>query len=134
MPPFSTADELYRVFDALFSRMQSDHPDAAQALQKSKVVIQLACVRPDATITLNGRKNPPATTFGTSKMRADVKIGMDAETLHQIFLGELPLKKAISKKQLKVSGPIWKAVALADIFDQGKTMYPEILRENGFSG
>ncbi len=132
MPPFANTDELYRTFDALFTRLRAEST-ATRTLQKSKVVIQLTCTQPDATITLNGRKSPPTATFGAQKIRPDVQIDMAAETLHQIFSGELSLKKAMSGKQVRVKGAVWKALALTDIFDRGKALYPEILPEIGAS-
>ncbi len=128
MPVFSSADDVYRVFDALFSQLQAQNGNATRAVSKSKVVIRLNCTEPNCTITLNGRKNPPVATFGAEKMRADVQVEMAADVLHRIFLGEQSLKKAVAAKQVTVRGPVWKTFALGEIFSQGRKLYPEILR------
>lgn len=129
MPVFSSADEVYRVFDALFSQLQAQNGDATRAVSKSKVVIRLNCTQPDCAITLNGRKNPPVATFGETKLRADVQVGMTADVLHQIFLGEQSLKKAVAAKKVTVRGPVWKTFALGEIFSQGRALYPAVLEK-----
>ncbi len=131
MPVFSSADDVYRVFNALFSELQSQNGDATRAVSKSKVVIRLNCTAPDCTITLNGRKNPPVATFGAEKLRADVQVEMATDVLHQIFLGEQSLKKAVAAKKVVVRGPVWKTFALGEIFSQGRELYPAVLKAMG---
>ncbi len=131
MPVFSSAAEVYRVFDTLFSQLQAQNGDATHAVSKSKVVIRLNCTAPDCTIILNGRKNPPVATFGAAKLRADVQVDMAADVLHRIFLGEQSLKKAVAAKKVTVRGPVWKTFALGEIFSQGRALYPAVLKDLG---
>ena len=56
---------------------------------------------------------------------------MTVDTLHLILLGELSLTKAIGSKQVVPTGPVWKTMALADLFRHAKTVYPEILHKQG---
>ncbi len=134
MPVFSTAAEVYLVFDRLFSELRVQNNDATRAVSQSKVVIQLNCTDPDCSITLNGRQHPPVATFGTAKLRADVQVTMAVEVLHQIFLGEQSLKKAVAAKKVTVRGPVWKTFALGEIFSQGRALYPAVLKETGIGG
>jgi len=132
MPFFTSEDDLHRAFEELFRRIEKLNGVATHPIKKSRMVIQLKCENPPAIITLNGKKNPVTTCFGKVSTRPDLQITMPADVLHQIFLGKLSLKKAVSQKQLKVRGPVWKVSAMADVFDQGKKLYPLVLRDEGF--
>jgi hypothetical protein len=54
---------------------------------------------------------------------------MSTETIHQILLDELSLKKAYANKQLKVLGPFWRAAPLAEILEAGREYYPDIVTD-----
>lgn len=132
MPFFKSEDDLHRAFEELFRRIEKLNGVATRPIKKSRLVIQLKCEDPPAIITLNGKKNPVKTCFGAIQTRPDLQITMPADVLHQIFLGELSLKKAVSNKQLKVRGPVWKVSTMSDVFDQGKKLYPLVLQDEGF--
>lgn len=131
MPIYANTDQLYACLQALFDHVQEEDPDAAKAILASRLVIRLCCTAPAAEITLNGRRRPVQTTFGPSSLRADLDVELDADTLHHILLGELPLKKAVTSGRLKVKGPVWKTFALADLFRRGQAIYPQVLIEEG---
>lgn len=131
MPFFADSEQLYACTRALFSRIQEQDPGAADAILASHLVIRLRCTRPEAEITINGRKRPVQTTYGPSRLRPTLDIELAADTLHRIMLGEQSMKKALANGQLKVRGPVWKATALADLFYRGQAIYPQVLREQG---
>lgn len=63
-------------------------------------------------------------------LRPELDVELAADTFHRILLGELSLLKALGSGLLKVKGPIWKTNALGELFQQGKSCYPSILREH----
>ena len=132
MPIYQTTDQLYACARQLFDRIQQDDPEAARPLMASRLVIRLKVKDPTGEIVINGRSRPDATYFfGGSPTRPDLDIELSGDTLHQILLGQLAIAKALGSKQLKAKGPVWKAAVLADLFRQGQTIYPDILREQG---
>lgn len=134
MPFFESDDQLYTCADLLFDRIQKRHPNAARSLLRSRLLIRLNCRQPMAAITINARRAPLRTSFGASSLRPDLDIGLKADTLHHILLGELTLSKAMGRGALQVKGPVWKVLTLADLFYQSQTIYPEVLREQGLLG
>jgi hypothetical protein len=133
MPTYQTTDQLYACARQLFDRIQRDDPEAARPLLASRLVIRLRITGPTGEIVINGRSRPITTTFGSSSNRPDLEIELSGDTLHQILVGQLAITKALGSKQLKAKGPVWKATVLADLFRQGQTIYPEILREQGIA-
>lgn len=133
MPPYKTTEQLYHCAGALFERIQIQNPKAAQSVSNARLLIQLRCVDPAGEIIINGRQRPLITSFGPISQRPDLLIELSSFTLHQILLGDLLLPKAIGNGSLKVTGPIIKALTLAELFMQGQSIYPTILREQGLS-
>ena len=80
---------------------------------------------------LNGRETPFVAHFGPTQGKADLEVGLTADTLHQILLGKLWLTKALGAGKLDVKGPMMKAMALGDLFLKSQKIYPAILQENG---
>lgn len=133
MPVYANDDQLYACTKALFSRIAEEDPGAADAILASRLVIRLRLSGPVAELTINGRQRPVQTTFGPSTLRPTLEIDMQADTLHCIMLGELSLRSALGDGQLQVRGQVWKAMALADLFRRGQSLYPQVLREHGLS-
>jgi hypothetical protein len=133
MPIYQTTEQLYACAQQLFERIQRDDPEAARPLQASRLAIRLKVREPNGEILINGRSRPLITHFGSNSTRPDLDIELSGDTLHQILLGQLAIAKALGSKQLKAKGPVWKAAVLADLFRQGQTIYPDILREQGLT-
>jgi hypothetical protein len=129
MPVFADAHQVYACTKALFARIEEEDPGAADAIRASYLVIRLRCTEPDAEITINGRQRPVQTTFGPSRLRPTLDIELAADALHRIMLGEQSMKRSLANGQLKVRGPVRKALALADLFRHGQTLYPQVLQE-----
>jgi putative sterol carrier protein len=83
---------------------------------------------PAADIVIHGRERPVRITYGDNGAKADLQIEMAADTFHRILLGELSLKTALGNGQMKVKGPIWKAMSLGDLFHVSRLCYPDILK------
>ena len=131
MPFYSDAEQIYTVMQALFVSMRDMKPDPVDAMVSSRMMLRINLSDPDATITIDGRKRPVAINYGSPNGRADMEIGMTADVLHLILLDEYSIKGGFSNGELKVRGPIWKALSFADIFQKGRTYYPQVLEDQG---
>jgi hypothetical protein len=69
------------------------------------------------------------TTFGPTRLRPTLEIGLASDTLHAIMLGDLGLKNAVAEGLMEVRGPVWRAKALADLFHQAQELYLGVLQE-----
>ena len=129
MAVFRDSEQFYSCIQTFLTAIQEQDPAAADAILASHMIMRLRTTHPEGEITLNGRKRPLQVSYGPAGLRPTLDIEMTADTLHAILLNELSLKKALANGQLKVRGPIWKAQALADLFYQGRDIYPQILHE-----
>jgi 3-methyladenine DNA glycosylase Mpg len=130
MPVFADSNRLYACMHAFLDRVAQE-PGAGDAILASRLVIRLRCTEPEAECTLDGRRRPLQIVYGPSPLRPTLDIEMAADTLHRILMDELSLKKALAERQLRVEGPAWKVLALADLFYRGQAIYPEMLCAQG---
>ncbi len=131
MSVFASAEQFYACTQALFARIGEENPHAADKIMRERLVIRIHCTGPEVEFTIDGRERPPETTFGPTAERPTLDIGLSADTLHHIMRGELALKSALAQGRLQVRGPVWKVLALADLFRQMQSLYPQVLRECG---
>jgi putative sterol carrier protein len=131
MAIFNSSDQFYRCAEALFERVQQENPDAASSIEENKLLIRFRCSDPETVIMINGRRRPVTFSFGENRIRPEVDISMKVDTLHKILLGDLSLPNALARRKLKVKGPVWKVVPVADLFIQCQAYYPQILKDQG---
>ena len=131
MPFYANADTFYPVIKDVFDRIETDSPHALAGLLRSKLIVRFKLTHPIAEILLNGRRATFQATYGPSKMLADLDGHFTGDTLHKIFLGQWTLAHALNSGQLRINGPIYKAVDLTDLFQVAKTHYPAVLKERG---
>jgi hypothetical protein len=131
MPIYTSDTQLYTCFQSLFSRIESHDPTAAQSLVKAALAITFRCSAPAAAITIDARKAPVQLFYGANGVKPTIEVGLAADTLHCLLLGEIRLAKALGSELLKVQGPIWKTMSLADLFHYAQQFYPDVLRANG---
>lgn len=131
MAIYHSDTQLYSCFEALFSRIEKHDPRAADALLKCSLAITFVCTAPAASITINARKAPVQLVYGPTDVKPMVEVGLTADTLHCLLLGEIRLTKAIGSERIALKGPIWKTLPLADLFHHAQLLYPDVLRANG---
>ncbi len=133
MPFFANTKQLYVCTEQLFYRIQEEDPKANDAVVAAKMAIRLSVQEPEGVILINGRSRPVTTSFSANGIKPDLEISLSGDTLHQILLGELGLRQAMSRKLLQVKGPVFKVMVLAPLFRHTQQIYPQILREQGLT-
>ena len=134
MPFYANDDQLYASLRVLFDRIEAENPQAADAMLKSRLSFRFRCAEPEAVLLIDARQRPLHITYGTNNsVKPDLDVKLSTDTLHQILLGHLSLTKALGSKQLVPTGPVWKTMVLADLFQHAKTIYPQVLQEQGLS-
>ena len=127
MPFYSDTESYYTNMRTLFACVQEKYPKATEQIGKSKINIRIHTNAPAADIIIHGRESPVRTTFGENGVKPDLEIEMAGDTFHKILLGDLSLTNALSNGQLKVKGPIWRAMSLGDLFAVSRKCYPAIV-------
>ena len=125
---------LYACLQDLFVQIESDLPQAMDSMLKAKLCIRFNCSEPNAELTINAKKRPLLIDYGRSAHKPDLDIDMTTDALHQILLGNLSLTKAVGSKKVKPKGPVWKVMALADLFTHAQKIYPAIFAAQSSNG
>ncbi len=132
MPFYRTTEFLYDALRATFgqiARQSPGHLDGLHTLMASKMILRLKCTGPAGEITLNGREKQFKAVYGHSPLRADLTVELASDTLHEILLDELSIKRAWGNGTIKVQGPVWKLKVLTDLVKGAREFYPGVLKE-----
>lgn len=129
MPFYADPDTLYGSLREVFTRLETV-PEAYRALTGARLTLRLKCSAPAAEVLLDGRRPGQfQAVYGPAAVRPDLDVELATDTLHQILLNALPLKKALGGGLVKVKGPVHKLTALAAVLEAGRLVYPDVLRE-----
>lgn len=134
MAVYASGDQLYDCLRELFARIEAADSRAADSLLKARLHIRFRLTEPAAEITIDARQRPLQIAYGPAAGQAELDVALAADTLHRILLGELSLAKALGSKLLKPTGPVWKTAALADLFASARSIYPQVLQDDGLTG
>ncbi len=138
MPVYPDSEAVYAVMNQLFGEVMRT-PQVLQPLQKTRKVIQIRLTDPDATLTLDGRANPPRFIPGPSKEPApDFIIRMPTDVIHNVWLGKASLTEAYFAGKIKLekggalSGlGLWNN--LSGLFSEVGKIYPRILKQHNLA-
>jgi putative sterol carrier protein len=99
------------------------------SLVKAKMVILFRLTDPQIDMWVDGRTKPVKALFVDPGVKLTLTTEMSGDTLHEMLLGTLRLTKALGSGRLKVSGSMFKALKLEDLFHTCQTQYPGIADE-----
>lgn len=128
MTVYRHPNQLYTCVNRAFELIEDHH---FFPIHKGKMVIYFLCENPTAELVIDGRNLPVTTHFGVSPPSPTLTISLEADTLHQIMLGDLGILQAMGQNKIKAKGSLLKARALGDLFAESKKVYPQILRAEG---
>ncbi len=131
MPIYQSDAQLYSCLRALFGLIEAQEPAATSALLKASLAITFTCSAPAAYLTIDARKSPVNLSYGSTTVKPTIEVGLTADTLHCLLLGEMRLAKAIGSDLIDLKGPVWKTLSLADVFHHAQRFYPLVLQERG---
>jgi hypothetical protein len=129
---YQNSDQFYDCLQETFDRVTSNIPSSFNAIQRMNLTVRIDTTDPVIGIYVNGRDKPTKITLGPSTEKAVIVIAGSADTLHEVLLGTLGIMDSIKSKQLIVTGPMLKAVSLAEFFHGGQAEYPLVLKEKGY--
>ncbi len=119
--------ELYSCLGRLFDQVEADVPQATDSLLKAKLSIRFNVTDPAALLLINAKERPLQIEYGRAHHhKPDLEVDITGEALHQILLGQLSLTKAVGSKKVTPKGPVWKVMALADLFYHAQKIYPAV--------
>ena len=128
MPFYPDSQTLRSVMQDLFDRLNNT-PNATDTFLKNKMLVHIYLDNPKVFLGLDGRQRPVGITFSRDGAKPDLAIRMDADMIHAIWLGQVRLRDAYFKGDVKTKGSIFKAMKLADLFRQAENLYPTVLKD-----
>ncbi len=131
MPVYQTAEQFYAVLSEGFQRMAAD-PDAMTDFQRRRMLVSITTTEPAAVIVIDGRANPVQVTFDTPASKADLGLQMPTDLLHDILMQTAGVKASFMSGAVQVSGNVFRAMQLADLFHQIQRVYPQVRRDLGY--
>jgi putative sterol carrier protein len=128
---YKSPEEFYAVITKGFEQLAAD-PKATDDFRKRRMVVDIRCSDPTVEIMLDGRSNPIKTAFGPYGGKSDLKLELPTDLFHEILMGTASVKAAFMGGSVKVTGNIFRALQLRNLFYQISRLYPNILREMGY--
>src|SRR5512139_1126224 len=117
MPVFRDSEQFYECVGGLMERAKLD-PEVGQKIAKSGIIIQFRYTNPDAVTTVNAKDKPTQSGAyvdvfnGPTDLKPDVVMTMKADVAHAFWHGKVNLVSALSKGEIKSTGPIPKVLKL----------------------
>jgi len=137
MAVFRDSEQFYECVGGLMERAKLD-PEVGQKIAKSGIIIQFRYTNPDAITTVNAKDKPTqpgayVDVFnGPTDLKPDVVMTMKADVAHAFWHGKVNLVSALSKGEIKSTGPIPKILKLLPAVQPLYKQYPVLLREKGY--
>lgn len=129
---FQSSDQLKDVLGGFFENLAA-HPEVGPKLLASKLILKFSYREPDLSITIDLTGETLLLTFNDDEKKPIVEMSMKADTAHKFWLGQLNLVIALARREMVAKGPIPKILKLLPIIKPAYKIYPEYVRQKGFS-
>ena len=131
MAVFASSDDFYAVMQVIFDRLIAD-PAATKDFQSRKMIVRIKGTDPEVELLLNGKTNPIQASMGPQPGKADLGLLISVDLLHRILTDQESLRAAFMDGRMKVTGNVFRAMQLADLFRKIEAIYPEVMQEQGY--
>lgn len=138
MGVFKDSAQFYATVGELMDRAKLD-PVIGPKIAKSGVVIQFRYSDPEAVTTVNARAKPTQpgafvdVIQGPTELKPDIVMTMAADVAHQFWQGKVNLTEAIARRRIVLKGNLMKVLSLLPAVQPLYKVYPELLKEKGYS-
>lgn len=133
MPAYTDAEQFYTIMDLGFQRMAAD-PQALADFQGRRMTVLLQTTTPETATLIDGRANPVQISFGAAAGKTDLGLTMPGDLLHEILMERASIKSSFMSGSIQVSGNVFRAMQLADLFHQIQRVYPQVRRDLSLDG
>lgn len=132
---YPDAETLYRVIGGLFERVLGQRA-VLEHLAHDPLVLRISLTQPDAVIALDTRCRPPCYSVGSAPPdRADIGLRLAANTLHDVWMGNLRLRDAYARGLIHLEtnplAALGHLMRLAEVFRYVEQVYPDVLHKEG---
>lgn len=132
MALFKSAEEVYETLGEFFKTVAGT--EEARAIRDLNIVIQFVYTQPDSKITFiptQGSEQHLEVVCGESEVKPDLIFELTADMGNKYWLGKVDLTMALSRQQIRATGPLSKALRVVPLIEPWYGMYEEFLRGKG---
>lgn len=132
MQIFQTEEAFYQVIQSLFASL-AEMPETTATFSQSNFVLRIYLVNPNAEILIDGRQPPLEVFCGKSPGEANITLTLEADLLHQLWIGEKDLRQMLFNGQIQTKGNMLRATPVIDLLMACQPVYTELCAEGGNS-
>ncbi len=134
MPAFESTEQLKEVFEEFWTRARQNE-EVMEKMAKAGVTVRFDIEDPEAHITIDFKNPGPDGELGQllweSDIEPEIKVWSKSETTNKFWHGKLNTAVALARGQVKIQGPVTKAIGLVSKIKPLYAIWPEILKEKG---
>lgn len=134
--PVLTVEQMHEIGNVFAKRVFTDSR-VAPKLQASKLRICFEYYDErwggeETSITIDFSRNPVEFHLGVCDIKPEVTMRMHAYTAHRFFMQKLNMMIAVAKGEIKVKGPLNRAMRMLPSIKPGFDIYRDVLKELGY--
>ncbi|MHA2603379.1 MAG: SCP2 sterol-binding domain-containing protein [Candidatus Thorarchaeota archaeon SMTZ1-83] len=134
MTGFESTEQLKDVFEEFWKRCQEVEEVMAK-MAKQGVTVRFDIEDPEAHPTIDFRNPGSDGKLGQllwdSEEEPELKVWSKAETTNKFWQGKLNTAIALARGQVKIDGPVTKAIGLVSQIKPLFAIWPEVLKDKG---
>jgi len=130
---FADAETFYDVMKEVFDAVKRE-PEKLESITSSNLVIRINTRNPQAQVLIDGRQPPLEVFFGERPGAANIEIELEADLLHNMWLGNVSTRESFFSGKIKTRGNMLKMMRLTELFYECEKAYPAIVKSRGLRG
>lgn len=132
MALFKSAEEVYATIGEFFKTVADS--EQAKIINSLDTVTQFVYSQPDSILTWIPIKESDRyleVVFGETDVKPELVFELSADTANQFWLGKVNLTMALSRQQMRATGPLSKALKVVPQLEPWYGQYAQFLRDKG---
>ncbi|MHA2386682.1 MAG: SCP2 sterol-binding domain-containing protein [Candidatus Thorarchaeota archaeon] len=134
---FESKEQYIQVFEEFWSRAIA-MPDVYEKLCESKIIVRFDVTQPDLTMTLDFKNEGPDGKIGTMSFEhgseePEIVVSSKSDVANKFWQGKLRTSIALAKGDVKLKGPITRALGLIGKIKPLEAIYIEVLKDLGLN-
>lgn len=128
MPAFIESRTMTEMFHEIWTKMIHETEFGPKLIENG---ISLYFVVKDPEVEMFVDENGPVFGKSAQQKRPVITFKMDGDKLHQFWLDNLNVPKALALRRIRAKGPVNKFFKVLPLLDLGKKMYPAYCKKYG---
>lgn len=123
MSIFQNEEQVYQTVQIAIERL-AEIPERTASFSHSNLVLRICLINPAAELLLDGRQPPLEVFYGKSPGEANITLTLEADLLHELWLGKQDLRQMLFNGQIQTTGNLLRAIPIIDMLTAFQDVYP----------